>query len=265
MSTTSHGPASRICWRRDRRRARWLEATPARARPLRMPDRAARRRAPPPEETGLLPDSPLPAGLPRPDRARRRARLLQRQDRPPPQRGRRHGPAMARPVCQGGPGRPEPERTAGDFHPGAGRRDQGPGLPVADRDRSAAIEVELPAPGRPRRQPRHHRRDLGHGDAPDPGRRRHQALAIPVLAVPRDPDFAAKAGRVLGLYSRVWDDKPFGDHEYVISSDEKTPSRPAAAAASPSRRESPAPCAATATTAAAPWPTWPPTTSTRPA
>ncbi|HUD39239.1 MAG TPA: helix-turn-helix domain-containing protein [Streptosporangiaceae bacterium] len=106
---------------------------------------------------------------------------------------------------------------------------------------------------------------IGHGDAPDPGRRRHQALAIPVLAVPRDPDFAAKAGRVLGLYSRVWDDKPFGDHEYVISSDEKTPSRPAAAAASPSRRESPAPCAATATTAAAPWPTWPPTTSTRPA
>jgi hypothetical protein len=38
----------------------------------------------------------------------------------------------------------------------------------------------------------------------------------------RDPDFAAKAGRVLDLYSRAWDGYPLGDDEYVISSDEKT-------------------------------------------
>ena len=38
----------------------------------------------------------------------------------------------------------------------------------------------------------------------------------------RDPDFAAKATRVLDLYARVWDGRPLGEQEYVISSDEKT-------------------------------------------
>jgi DDE superfamily endonuclease len=38
----------------------------------------------------------------------------------------------------------------------------------------------------------------------------------------RDPDFAAKATRVLDLYARIWDGRPLGDDEYVISSDEKT-------------------------------------------
>jgi transposase len=39
---------------------------------------------------------------------------------------------------------------------------------------------------------------------------------------PRDPDFAAKASRVLDLYAGVWEGKPLGHGEYVISSDEKT-------------------------------------------
>ncbi|RSN03754.1 IS630 family transposase [Nonomuraea sp. WAC 01424] len=38
----------------------------------------------------------------------------------------------------------------------------------------------------------------------------------------RDPQFAVKAARVLGLYARWWDDLPLGDAEYVISADEKT-------------------------------------------
>ena len=38
----------------------------------------------------------------------------------------------------------------------------------------------------------------------------------------RDPDFAAKAKRVLDLYARTWEGQPLGDDEYVISSDEKT-------------------------------------------
>jgi transposase len=38
----------------------------------------------------------------------------------------------------------------------------------------------------------------------------------------RDPDFAAKATRVLDLYARVFNGKPLGDDEYVISADEKT-------------------------------------------
>ncbi|MGH3469556.1 MAG: IS630 family transposase [Thermocrispum sp.] len=39
---------------------------------------------------------------------------------------------------------------------------------------------------------------------------------------PRDPDFAAKAGRVLDLYHRRFDNKPLRPDEYVISTDEKT-------------------------------------------
>jgi transposase len=38
----------------------------------------------------------------------------------------------------------------------------------------------------------------------------------------RDPDFAVKAARVLGLYARTFDGVALGADEYVISSDEKT-------------------------------------------
>jgi transposase len=37
-----------------------------------------------------------------------------------------------------------------------------------------------------------------------------------------DPDFRAKAQRVLDLYARTWDGVPLGVDEYVISADEKT-------------------------------------------
>lgn len=39
---------------------------------------------------------------------------------------------------------------------------------------------------------------------------------------PRDPDFRAKAARILDLYAGIWDGEPLGPDEYVISSDEKT-------------------------------------------
>lgn len=39
---------------------------------------------------------------------------------------------------------------------------------------------------------------------------------------PRDPNFAAKAGRVLDLYERVWEGAPLGADDFVISADEKT-------------------------------------------
>lgn len=39
---------------------------------------------------------------------------------------------------------------------------------------------------------------------------------------PRDPEFAAKAGRVLDLYERRWEGKRLHPGEYVISADEKT-------------------------------------------
>ncbi len=39
---------------------------------------------------------------------------------------------------------------------------------------------------------------------------------------PRDPDFAAKAARVLDLYARCWQGEPLGEDDYVISADEKS-------------------------------------------
>jgi hypothetical protein len=39
---------------------------------------------------------------------------------------------------------------------------------------------------------------------------------------PRDPDFAAKAGRVLDLYQRRWEGRDLTTQEYVISADEKS-------------------------------------------
>jgi hypothetical protein len=39
---------------------------------------------------------------------------------------------------------------------------------------------------------------------------------------PRDPNFEAKAGRVLDLYARTWEGKALGKGDFVISADEKT-------------------------------------------
>jgi len=39
---------------------------------------------------------------------------------------------------------------------------------------------------------------------------------------PRDPAFSDKAGRVLDLYHGQWEGRPLGQHDYVLSTDEKT-------------------------------------------
>ena len=39
---------------------------------------------------------------------------------------------------------------------------------------------------------------------------------------PRDPPFAEKGGRVLGLYAGYWQGVPLGPKEYILSADEKT-------------------------------------------
>ena len=39
---------------------------------------------------------------------------------------------------------------------------------------------------------------------------------------PRDPDFEAKAGRILDLYQHIWKGRKLGAHEFVLSADEKT-------------------------------------------
>ncbi len=84
---------------------------------------------------------------------------------------------------------------------------------------------------------------------------------------PRDPGFAARAGRVLDLYERIWESRPLEDDEYVISTDEKSqlqvltrvhpglppgPGRGGRAGTSSSM------------SGVAPWPTWPPATCTAP-
>jgi transposase len=38
----------------------------------------------------------------------------------------------------------------------------------------------------------------------------------------RDPNFAAKAARVLDLYAGIWDGQPLGPNDFVVCSDEKT-------------------------------------------
>ena len=39
---------------------------------------------------------------------------------------------------------------------------------------------------------------------------------------PRDPEFAATAGRILDLYARSWNGRPLASDEFVLSADEKT-------------------------------------------
>jgi hypothetical protein len=39
---------------------------------------------------------------------------------------------------------------------------------------------------------------------------------------PRDPEFAAKAGRILDLYARCWKGHPLSSDDFVLSADEKT-------------------------------------------
>ncbi len=52
---------------------------------------------------------------------------------------------------------------------------------------------------------------------------------------PRDPDFAAKAGRILDLYNRVWKGRPLNAREFVISADEKVVFKPVVASNLPWR------------------------------
>ena len=39
---------------------------------------------------------------------------------------------------------------------------------------------------------------------------------------PRDPQFGERAGRILDLYERIWDQQPLKDDDFVLSADEKT-------------------------------------------
>ena len=135
----------------------------------------------------------------------------------------------------------------------------GAGVRAARGERDAAGEVELPGPRD--RGPGHHGVYLGAHGAPLAGAGRAQAVAAPVLDLPRDPYFAVKAARVFDLYERVWEARPLGGDEMCSVPMRKPACRPGAfirPSAGP-----PARCGRkTSTPAAAPWPTWPPTTCT---
>jgi hypothetical protein len=78
----------------------------------------------------------------------------------------------------------------------------------------------------------------------------------------RDPDFGAKAGRVLDPYARRFQGRPLGPDESVLCADEKTRIQARCRCHPPCRRARPARCGSTTTTTAAGrWPPWPPTTS----
>jgi transposase-like protein len=81
--------------------------------------------------------------------------------------------------------------------------------------------MELPGPGRRGGAARHPRLGVGVHGAPLAAHRCHQAPATPLVDLPRDPDFARKATRVLDLYARLWQGEPLGGDDYVISADEK--------------------------------------------
>jgi hypothetical protein len=81
---------------------------------------------------------------------------------------------------------------------------------------------------------------------------------------PRDPDFAAKAARVLDLYEGSFEGAELGVGEYVISADEKT-SIQARCRCHPTLPPGPRPgsCgSSTSTSVAAHWPIWRPGTCT---
>lgn len=46
-------------------------------------------------------------------------------------------------------------------------------------------------------------------------------MATSIVDLSRDRYFAVKAARALDLYARVWEGKPLGDNDFVISADEK--------------------------------------------
>jgi transposase len=79
---------------------------------------------------------------------------------------------------------------------------------------------------------------------------------------PRDPDFAAKAARVLDLYARVVDGVPLGPDDYVISADEKSQLQ-ALDRCHPGRPPGPGQLrgSSSSTSGVARSPTWAPTTS----
>ena len=145
---------------------------------------------------------------------------------PPAGSARGHGAQVAaRFAADGMPGLDDRPRSGRPrvFTAGAGGRGEGDGLRAAGRDRGAAGSLVQSPNWPPRRSPaawwnacRPPRCAAGWTrDAIKPWQYRSWIF-------PRDPDFAAKAARVLDLYDRLWKGRALGADEFVISADEKS-------------------------------------------
>jgi hypothetical protein len=162
----------------------------------------------------------------RADRARRRRGTADRADRGVAADLRGHRAQVAVPLVRGAGsgitvGRAAVRSPAG-VHRGAGRPGQGRGVRAACRRRVSLSRWSCPELARvavaggicASVSPSTVRRWLCE-DALKPWQYRSWIFVT-------DPDFAIKAQRVLDLYHRVWEGKPLGPNDYVISADEKT-------------------------------------------
>src|SRR6185295_14404745 len=160
------------------------------------------------------------------DRARRLDGRVERADRAVAAGVRGHRAQMATPLVRrtgvGGTGRCETVRPPTGVHPRAGRPGQGVGLHPAGRAGPAPVAVVVPGAGR-------HAVDDGICASISPATVRRwlsedalKPWQYQSWIFITDPDFAAKAARVLALYDRTWEGKPLGCNDYVISADEKT-------------------------------------------
>jgi DDE superfamily endonuclease len=118
-------------------------------------------------------------------------------------------------------GRCEKVGSATVFHPGSGGRGQGAGLAATRSQRSATVSVDLPGPAA---------QVVADGIAGSVSTSTIRRWLAEDAIKPwqyqswifiTDPDFAAKAARVLDLYNRVWDGKPLSANDYVVSADEE--------------------------------------------
>src|SRR6266545_8060654 len=158
------------------------------------------------------PDRPVPAGPARQDRAAGRPRSPQPEDRRSAWRHRRHRPQVARP-----PRRPRAGRAD---RPRPGRPPRFTAVQVAE---VKALACQLPAEaGVP----------LSVWSCPELAREAVDAGVVDALSAstvrrwlaadaikpwqhrswifPRDPDFRARASRILDLYAGVWEGRPLG-------------------------------------------------------
>ena len=216
------------------------------ARCRRLPDIPDRLTKAAPEEGGLRSQDPSPGPDPGAGGAARGAGTLQRPDRPGDGPAPGHATSVAKPVLPGrpaGPGRRQTLRAPRPVHPGAGRRGQGPGLPVTGRDRHPAVALVVPRTGRRTDGARHHRPRLGVHRAPlaTPGRASSPGSTSPGSSSATLPSEPRPSGSWTCMPA-PWKANRSARTSTSSARTRRPPSRPAAAATPPWPPGRPARC-----------------------